>query len=173
MPGPMSDAGSSVSSARLTGWSTTSASPLTNGTSSSLTRGSDQETPDSAQMCTGEFFNPPAAVVSEPYEQQGPDFSRRTSFLESFYAGGARISATLPRGFRRSEGCSRLSTGITPRLFGAKPSKVSSLPKVYSVSGHSQPCMLLYRSCVLYSQKKVRSECQVLIIVLDSQGGGC
>lgn len=172
MPGPMSDAGSSVSSARLTGWSTTSASPLTNGTSS-LTRGSDQETPDSAQMCTGEFFNPPAAVVSEPYEQQGPDFSRRTSFLESFYAGGARISATLPRGFRRSEGCSRLSTGITPRLFGAKPSKVSSLPKVYSVSGHSQPCMLLNRSCVLYSQKKVRSECQVLIIVLDSQGGGC
>ncbi|XP_056110413.1 LIM domain only protein 7b isoform X3 [Rhinichthys klamathensis goyatoka] len=133
MPGPMSDAGSSVSSARLTGWSTTSASPLTNGTSSSLTRGTDIETPDSAQMCTGEFFNPPAAVVSEPYEQQGPDFSRRDSFLESFYAGGARISATLPRGFRRSEGCSRLSTGITPRLFGAKPSKVSTLPKVYSI----------------------------------------
>ncbi|XP_077102891.1 LIM domain only protein 7b isoform X24 [Siphateles boraxobius] len=132
MPGPMSDAGSSVSSARLTGWSTTSASPLTNGTSS-LTTGTDIETPDSAHMCTGEFFNPPAAVVSEPYEQQGPDFSRRNSFLESFYAGGARISATLPRGFRRSEGCSRLSTGITPRLFGAKPSKVSSLPKVYSI----------------------------------------
>ncbi|CAM4486516.1 unnamed protein product [Leuciscus chuanchicus] len=133
MPGPMSDAGSSVSSARVTGWSTTSASPLTNGTSSSLARGIDIETPDSAQMCTGEFFTPPAAVVSEPYEQQGPDFSRRDSFLESFYAGGARISATLPRGFRRSEGCSRLSTGITPRLFGAKPSKMSSLPKVYSI----------------------------------------
>ncbi|XDV15214.1 hypothetical protein PO909_015343 [Leuciscus waleckii] len=133
MPGPMSDAGSSVSSARVTGWLTTSASPLTNGTSSSLARGIDIETPDSAQMCTGEFFTPPAAVVSEPYEQQGPDFSRRDSFLESFYAGGARISATLPRGFRRSEGCSRLSTGITPRLFGAKPSKMSSLPKVYSI----------------------------------------
>ncbi|KAK7166165.1 hypothetical protein R3I93_006059 [Phoxinus phoxinus] len=133
MPGPMSESGSSFSSARLTGWSTTSASPLTNGTPSSLTRGTDIETPDSAQMCTGEFFNPPAAVVSEPYEQQGPDFSRRAGFLESFYAGGARISATLPRGFRRSEGCSRLSTGITPRLFGAKPSKVSSLPKVYSI----------------------------------------
>ncbi|XP_039505527.1 LIM domain only protein 7b isoform X3 [Pimephales promelas] len=133
MPGPMSDAGSSVRSASLTGWSTTSASPLTNGTSSSLTRGTDIETPDSAQTCTGEFFNSPAAVVSEPYEQRGPDFSRRDSFLESFYAGGARISATLPRGFRRSEGCSRLSTGITPRLFGAKPSKVSTLPKVYSI----------------------------------------
>ncbi|XP_048052938.1 LIM domain only protein 7b isoform X2 [Megalobrama amblycephala] len=146
MPGPMSDAGSSVSSTRLTGWSTTSASPLTNGASSALTRGTDLETPDSAQMCTGEFFNPSAAVVSEqssssslatmhpePYEQQGPDFSRRASLLESFYAGGARMSATLPRGFRRSEGCSRLSTGVTPRPFGAKPSKVSSLPKVYSI----------------------------------------
>lgn len=160
----MSDAGSSVSSTRLTGWSTTSASPLRNGTSSALTRGTDLETPDSAQMCTGEFFNPSAAVVYEqssssslatmdpdPYEQQGPDFSRRASLLESFYAGGARMSATLPRGFRRSEGCSRLSTGVTPRPFGAKPSKVSSLPKVYSVSGHSQPYTLLHRSCVLYS----------------------
>ncbi|KAL1282218.1 hypothetical protein QQF64_001021, partial [Cirrhinus molitorella] len=125
MPGPMSDARSSVSS---TGWSTTSASPLTNGTGSA-----------------GEFFISPSAVVEqssltslatidpEPYESQGPDFSRRTSRLESFYAGGARVSATLPRGFRRSEGSSRLSTGVTPRPFGSKPSKVSSLPRVYSM----------------------------------------
>ncbi|XP_043088649.1 LIM domain only protein 7b isoform X2 [Puntigrus tetrazona] len=133
MPGPMSDAGSSVSS---TGWSTTS--PLTNGTSSALTRGTDTETTDSA----GEFFTPPSAVVPEQssltmdpeaYEQQGPDFSRRASLLESFYAGGARVSATLPRGYRRSEGSSRLSTGVTPRPFGAKPSKVSPLPRVYSM----------------------------------------
>ncbi|XP_016297976.1 LIM domain only protein 7-like [Sinocyclocheilus anshuiensis] len=139
MPGPMSDAGSSVSS---TGWSTTLASPLTNGTSPALTKGTGAETTDSA----GEFFTPPAAVVSEPssltslatrdpepYEQQGPDFSHRTILLESFYAGGARISATLPRGFRRSEGSSRLSTGVTPRPFGTKPSKVSSLPRAYSM----------------------------------------
>ncbi|KAL0203564.1 hypothetical protein M9458_001582, partial [Cirrhinus mrigala] len=138
MPGPMSDAGSSVSS---TGWSTTLASPLTNGTSSALTRGTDAETTDSA----GAFFSAPAAAVPqqssltslatmdpEPYEQQGADFSRRASLLESFYAGGARVSATLPRGFRRSEGSSRLSTGVTPRPFGSKPSKVSSLPRVYS-----------------------------------------
>lgn len=142
MPGPMSDAGSSVSS---TAWSTTLASPFTNGTSFALTKGTDAETTDSS----GEFFTPPAAVVSEPssltsqatgdpdlYEQQGPDFSHRAILLESFYAGGARISATLPRGFRRSEGSSRLSTGVTPRPFGTKPSKVSSLPRAYSVSGH-------------------------------------
>uniref|UniRef100_A0A9J8A5L4 LIM domain 7b n=2 Tax=Cyprinus carpio TaxID=7962 RepID=A0A9J8A5L4_CYPCA len=139
MPGPMSDAGSSVSS---TAWSTTLASPFTNGTSFALTKGTDAETTDSS----GEFFTPPAAVVSEPssltsqatgdpdlYEQQGPDFSHRAILLESFYAGGARISATLPRGFRRSEGSSRLSTGVTPRPFGTKPSKVSSLPRAYSM----------------------------------------
>ncbi|XP_073699248.1 LIM domain only protein 7b isoform X6 [Garra rufa] len=139
MPGPMSDARSSVSS---TGWSTTSATLLTNGTSFALTRSTDAEMTDSAS----EFFTPPSAVVPqqssltslatmdlEPYEQQGPDFSRRASLLESFYAGGTRASATLPRGFRRSEGSSRLSTGVTPRPFGSKPSKVSSLPRVYSM----------------------------------------
>lgn len=42
-------------------------------------------------------------------------------------------SASLPRGFRRSEGSSRLSTAITARPFGTKPSRVSSL-KRYNVS---------------------------------------
>ncbi|XP_052401783.1 LIM domain only protein 7b isoform X11 [Carassius gibelio] len=139
MPGPMRDAGSSVSS---TGWSTTWASPLTYGTSSALTGGTDAETTDSA----GKFFTPPSAVVSErssltslatmdpePYKRQGPDFSCRAGLLESFYAGGARVSATLPRGFRRSESSSRLSMGVTPRPFGAKPSKGSSLPRAYSM----------------------------------------
>ncbi len=136
----MSDAGCSVSS---TGWSTTS--PLTNRTSSALTRGTEAETTDSAD----EFFTLPPAVVPEQslltsqtsidpeaYEQQGLDFSCRASLLESFYAGGARVSATLPRGFRRSEGSSRLSMGVTPRPFGTKPSKVYSLPRAYSVSVH-------------------------------------
>ncbi|XP_026233822.1 LIM domain only protein 7-like isoform X2 [Anabas testudineus] len=41
-------------------------------------------------------------------------------------------SASLPRGFRRSEGSSRLSTAITARPFGTKPSRVSSL-KRYNV----------------------------------------
>ncbi|XP_073801427.1 LIM domain only protein 7b isoform X16 [Danio rerio] len=142
MPGPMSDAGSSVSSS---GWST-SALGLANGATSALTRGTVVETSDSAQKCTGVLSSHPSAVVSEQTsqssltavdaesdEQQGPDFSLRSSLLESFYAGGARMSATLPRGFRRSEGCSRLSTGVTPRPFGAKPSKMPTLPKVYSV----------------------------------------
>ncbi|XP_059408450.1 LIM domain only protein 7-like isoform X2 [Carassius carassius] len=122
MPGPMSDAGSSVSS---TGWSTSLASPLTNGTSFAPTKGTDAESTDSA----GEFFPPPAAVVSK---QSSPS-RQATGDPELYEQQGPGISATLPRGFRRSEGSSRLSTGVTPRPFGTKPSKVSSLPRVYSM----------------------------------------
>lgn len=134
MPGPMSDAGSAVSSSVLSGWSATSG-------------GTGVEASDSTtQTSASPFFSPPAAVVpeqisptdfavSEPYQQQhGMDFSRRASLLESFYAGGTRMSATLPRGFRRSEGCTSLTLGVTPRPFGAKPSKVHSLHRVYAVS---------------------------------------
>lgn len=151
MPGPMSDAGSTVSGSVLTGWSTTSASPLMTGTTSVVVGGTFDS---QAQTCTSQLFSPPAAVIPEqslptefavsdpePYQQQhSTDFSRRASLLESFYAGGTRMSTTLPRGFRRSEGCARLSMGVTPRPFGAKPSKVSSLPKVYAVSEVSVKC---------------------------------
>lgn len=148
MPGPMSYAGATVGNALLTGWSNTTASVPSTGTTSVLTGGTGVETTDSAQMYTSQFFGPPAAVFHkqsssaavavsdpEPYQQQpGPDLGRQASLLENFYAGGTLISATLPRGFRRSEGCSRLSMGVTPRPFGAKPSKVASLPRAYVVS---------------------------------------
>lgn len=42
-------------------------------------------------------------------------------------------SASLPRGYRRSEGTSRLSSAITARPFGSKPSRVSSLPRLCNV----------------------------------------
>ncbi|XP_039867316.1 LIM domain only protein 7b isoform X4 [Simochromis diagramma] len=42
-------------------------------------------------------------------------------------------SASLPRGYRRSEGSSRLSSAITARPFGTKQSRVSSLPRMYNV----------------------------------------
>lgn len=43
-------------------------------------------------------------------------------------------SASLPRGFRRSEGSCRLSSAITARPFSNKQSKVSSLPRLQHVS---------------------------------------
>ncbi|XP_051983500.1 LIM domain only protein 7-like [Xyrauchen texanus] len=145
MPGPMSNAGYRMTSTGQTRWSTTSTSPLTDSMSSGLTSGTHVEMPDTAQRSTSEFFIPPAAAGPEQssptsltfldQEQQDPDLNRCANQLENFYAGGTqnRMAATLPRGFRRSEGCSRLSTGVTPRPFGAKPSKVSLLPRVYAM----------------------------------------
>lgn len=42
-------------------------------------------------------------------------------------------SASLPRGYRRSDSSTRLSSAITARPFGAKPPR-HSLPRLYSVS---------------------------------------
>ncbi|CAL8246942.1 unnamed protein product [Lota lota] len=39
-------------------------------------------------------------------------------------------SASLPRGYRRSEGSARLSTVLTARPFGTRPSRMSSLPRL-------------------------------------------
>ncbi|XP_062237783.1 LIM domain only protein 7b isoform X2 [Platichthys flesus] len=44
-------------------------------------------------------------------------------------------SASLPRGYRRSEGSSRLSSSITARPFGTKQSRMSSLPRLCTVDG--------------------------------------
>lgn len=43
-------------------------------------------------------------------------------------------SASLPRGYRRSEGSCRLSSAITPRPFSSKQSQVSSLARMQHVS---------------------------------------
>uniref|UniRef100_A0A3Q1H541 PDZ domain-containing protein n=1 Tax=Acanthochromis polyacanthus TaxID=80966 RepID=A0A3Q1H541_9TELE len=48
-------------------------------------------------------------------------------------AGTWSGSASLPRGFRRSEGSTRLSSAITARPFGTKQSRMSSLPRLCSV----------------------------------------
>lgn len=49
-------------------------------------------------------------------------------------SGSWSRSASLPRGYRRSEGSCRLSSAITARPFGPLQSKVSSLPKLRNVS---------------------------------------
>ncbi|XP_041641699.1 LIM domain only protein 7b isoform X2 [Cheilinus undulatus] len=51
-------------------------------------------------------------------------------------AGSWSGSASLPRGYRRSEGSSRLSSAITARPFGSKQSRVSSLPRLCNVDSH-------------------------------------
>lgn len=65
-----------------------------------------------------------------------PDGGQQAAGVYRFLSQGGSWSrsASLPRGFRRSEGSSRLSSAITARPFGAMQPRVSSLPKLCNVS---------------------------------------
>lgn len=59
---------------------------------------------------------------------------RQAASSHKYLSGsGPWSSASLPRGYRRSEGSSRLSSVITARPFGSKQSRVSSLPRLFNV----------------------------------------
>lgn len=62
-----------------------------------------------------------------------PAHVQRAKSLEGAFPGSPQMSAALPRGFRRSEGTSRLSAVVTPRPFGKKTSRRSTQPRFYSV----------------------------------------
>ncbi|MCJ8748084.1 hypothetical protein PDJAM_G00160900 [Pangasius djambal] len=57
----------------------------------------------------------------------------RAKSLEGVFPGTPQMSAALPRGFRRSEGTSRLSTGVTPKPFSTKTSRMSTQARFYSM----------------------------------------
>uniref|UniRef100_A0A8C6S9K9 LIM domain only protein 7-like n=1 Tax=Neogobius melanostomus TaxID=47308 RepID=A0A8C6S9K9_9GOBI len=80
-------------------------------------------------------------VISPHCEKQ--ELSMETSKGQGFdkylsRSGTWSGSASLPRGYRRSEGTSRLSSAITARPFGSKPSRVSSLPRLCNVEDNHQ-----------------------------------
>ncbi|KAK7913265.1 hypothetical protein WMY93_013476 [Mugilogobius chulae] len=50
-------------------------------------------------------------------------------------------SASLPRGYRRSEVSSRLSSVISARPFGTKPSRAPSLPRLCNVDDNQMNCL--------------------------------
>ncbi|KAL6481707.1 hypothetical protein MHYP_G00097870 [Metynnis hypsauchen] len=147
MPGPRSSAGSGAVGTMLVDPLSTPLTPPTNG-ACSLTSdaiGGDSLVTDQTQLTTSVFFSPPdSSNPEEPssltlgssgteFSQQGSEPVQRAKSVEGAFSGGTRMSATLPRGFQRSEGSSRLSMGVTPRPFGIKASRVSSLPRIYSM----------------------------------------
>lgn len=73
-------------------------------------------------------------VQSTPGTHSAPVSVQQATFLEGVCSGVPQMSAVLPRGFRRSKGTSRLSTGVTPRPFGSRMSRTSTLTMFYSVS---------------------------------------
>ncbi|XP_056881609.1 LIM domain only protein 7-like isoform X1 [Takifugu flavidus] len=67
----------------------------------------------------------------------GPQVSGRYKYLAQ--TGSWARSASLPRGYRRSEGSCRLSSAITARPFGNKQSRVSSLSRLHNVDDNQGP----------------------------------
>ncbi|XP_035992039.1 LIM domain only protein 7b isoform X3 [Fundulus heteroclitus] len=61
------------------------------------------------------------------YQQESAGISKSLSRNTAWSS-----SASLPRGYRRSEGSTRLSSAVTAKPFEAKPSRMSSLPRQYS-----------------------------------------
>ncbi|TKS70279.1 LIM domain only protein 7 [Collichthys lucidus] len=72
----------------------------------------------------------------EPAVEQGRDQQTSGVYKYLYRAGSWSGSASLPRGYRRSEGSSRLSSAITARPFGSKQSRVSSLPRLCNVDNN-------------------------------------
>uniref|UniRef100_A0A8C4IDX0 LIM domain only protein 7 n=1 Tax=Dicentrarchus labrax TaxID=13489 RepID=A0A8C4IDX0_DICLA len=69
----------------------------------------------------------------EPAVEQGRGQQPAGVYKYLSRTGSWSGSASLPRGYRRSEGSSRLSSAITARPFGTKQSRVSSLPRLFNV----------------------------------------
>lgn len=77
--------------------------------------------------------------ISKAQEDWGSSMDRRTKQASGNPKYMSRAvpwssSASLPRGFRRSEGSSHISAAVTARPFGIKQSRMSSVPRLYSVS---------------------------------------
>ncbi|KAI3377558.1 hypothetical protein L3Q82_008726 [Scortum barcoo] len=69
----------------------------------------------------------------EPAVEQGRGQQAAGLYKYLSRTGSWSGSASLPRGYRRSEGSSSLSSAITARPFGTKQSRVSSLPRLFNV----------------------------------------
>ncbi|XP_045555573.1 LIM domain only protein 7b isoform X4 [Salmo salar] len=119
---------------------TGSGSNLTSGTSSSHSLSASMDIPGQALLSTVQSLTsvaPAPGHVSAPQRQELHLY--RYSSRAPGGRGGTGVSASLPRGYCRSEGSSScLSAGFTPRPFGAKSSRVSSLPRLYNLENSLQ-----------------------------------
>lgn len=89
--------------------------------------------------CPESICRPDGGAVPDPRTPEEaaeePDGGQQAAGVYKFLSKGGSWSrsASLPRGFRRSEGSSRLSSAVTARPFGAMQPRVSSLPKLCNV----------------------------------------
>ncbi|XP_045073872.1 LIM domain only protein 7-like isoform X3 [Coregonus clupeaformis] len=148
--------------------SSPTASGLVNGTGSNLTDGtsSNRRSASKALLSALEtqtsVVEPDSGRVSAPQQQDLPLFR-----YSSRVPGGAGVSASLPRGYRRSESSSSLSAGFTPRPFGSKPSRVSSIPRLYNYLQLENPTLNGDRNASLLPTKTAPSRPQKMVTISE------
>lgn len=74
--------------------------------------------------------------VEDPSSAAQSKHQPQLSSMESNPPAVSRVSASLPRSYQRSDGA-RLTSVVAPRPFGTQPSRISSLPRVFTVSTSS------------------------------------
>lgn len=85
---------------------------------------------------------PTRPLLRTKVEVEGPSSDAQSkhqpqlSSMESNPPATSRVSASLPRSYQRSDGA-RLTSVVAPRPFGTQPSRISSLPRVFTVSTSS------------------------------------
>ncbi|TSK17999.1 LIM domain only protein 7 [Bagarius yarrelli] len=91
--------------------------------------------------------SPPSfpALGTASVSDSAPVPLQRAKSLEGVLSETPQMSAVLPRGFRRSEGTSRLSTGVTPRPFSSKMPRLSAQAKFYSVDETNNSPQVLHQ----------------------------
>ncbi|XP_055786326.1 LIM domain only protein 7-like isoform X2 [Salvelinus fontinalis] len=154
----------------LTTSSSLTTSDLVNGTGSNLTSvtsshspSASMDIPDQALLSTVESLT--SGVAPAPGHVSAPQQQVLPLYRYSSRAPGGRggVSASLPRGYRRSEGSSScLSAGFTPRPFGAKSSRVSSLPRLYNLENS-----LLNRNGSLLPSETAPSRPQKMVTISE------
>ncbi|XP_060716432.1 LIM domain only protein 7b isoform X2 [Tachysurus vachellii] len=98
-------------------------------TGRSHSNGPVEATPHSAPVANAVSDHMPSVSGTD----SAPAPVQRAKSLEGVFSGTPQMSSVLPRGFRRSEGTSRLSTGVTPRPFSSKKSRMSTQARFYSM----------------------------------------
>ncbi|XP_040912479.1 LIM domain only protein 7 isoform X2 [Toxotes jaculatrix] len=86
-----------------------------------------QKVPEPRPPLSGTHTEVEAPSSGFLYKQQP-----QLSSMEPKPPGVSQVSASLPRSYQRSDSA-RLTSVVTPRPFGTQPSRISSLPRVFTV----------------------------------------
>lgn len=89
---------------------------------------SPQKVPEPSRPLSGAQTEVEAPSFGSLYKQQP-----QLNSMEPKPPGLSRVSASLPRSYRRSDSA-RLTSVVAPRPFGSQPSRITSLPRASTVS---------------------------------------